>query len=446
MNRRKITEFLGFIEFIGFLGFFNSKNHVNSRNCVNFLLYALCSMLIWSGSAFAQGELKEKVPDLCYQCHTKLKESLSRSYVHFPFKDGKCIVCHNSHAGNMKGLVRKDINALCLSCHEGIKKTLNKNFVHRALKKGVCTDCHYAHIGENKHLLVKAQKDLCWDCHEPMKVQLKKTYAHLPFREGKCPSCHNAHASSEENQLLAAPEKLCKNCHGPRCKTVGVSISFATKELNCTTCHTGHSSNTKGLLGPYGHTAFLNKSCEQCHNPIVADKKITTKISGKDLCLSCHKKDPAKLKESDVHINDAKGGCGMCHSYHASKKKNLTVKESLVCFACHGSTEKKTVLMERALRTRPIRCVPVKDRKCFECHIPPHSLNTLYLRADKIQTCARCHKAMHEISHPLGNEIKDPRNGQPITCITCHSMHSSKAEFMLVFDRKRQLCIQCHKK
>ncbi len=424
-----------------------AQNDKTRKVALNFTLLALCSLLflVWSGFAYAQSDdLKEKIPDLCYKCHVKLKESLSRSYVHFPFKDGKCIACHDAHTSDARGLVKEGINPLCLSCHEGIKKALKKNFVHHVLKKGVCTDCHYAHSGENKHLLVKAQRDLCWGCHEPLKDQLKKSYTHKPFREGECASCHDPHASSEENQIRDIPNKLCKSCHTAKCKIGNASITSAIEKLSCDECHSGHSSNTSGLLGPYGHTAFLDKKCEQCHNPIVADKKITTKISGKDLCFSCHKKDTTKLKEGDVHINDAKGGCTLCHSYHASKKKNLTVKESLSCFTCHQNTEKRTILMEKALKS--IRCVPVKARKCFECHLPPHSLNPLYFKADKIQTCSRCHTQQHKVTHPLGEDVKDPRNGQPITCITCHGMHSSKAEFMLLFDAKRQLCIQCHKK
>ncbi|OHE56069.1 MAG: hypothetical protein A2Z47_02070 [Thermodesulfovibrio sp. RBG_19FT_COMBO_42_12] len=404
-------------------------------------------ILVWSGFAYAQsGELKEKVPDLCYQCHIKLKDSLSRSNVHFPFKEGKCISCHDTHTGNIKGLVKEEINALCLSCHEGIKKALKKNYVHYALKKGACTDCHYAHSGENKHLLVKAQKDLCWGCHEPLKEQFKRPHVHLPFKDGDCSACHDPHASSEENQMLDAPNKVCKKCHPARCKVNGVSISSTTENLNCSSCHSGHASNISGLLGPYGHMAFLDKKCEKCHEPIVADRKITTRLAGKDLCFSCHKKDPAKFKEPDAHVNDAKGGCSMCHNYHASKKKNLTIKESGLCVTCHEGTEKRTVLMERALRASPVRCIPVKDRKCFECHIPPHSNNPLYFRTDEILTCAGCHTVQHKVAHPLGPEVKDPRNGKPITCITCHGMHSSKSEFMLLFDRKRQLCIQCHKK
>jgi predicted CXXCH cytochrome family protein len=422
----------------------SSKFKVQSSR-LRILTLTLTFVFLYGSLAYAQDVgLKEKVPDLCYKCHTKLKQSLTLGNVHFPFSKGDCIACHNVHASNMKDLIRDDINSLCLSCHEGIKKALNKKFVHYALKKGKCTDCHYAHSGANKYLLVKTPKDICWDCHEPLKEQFKKSHVHLPFKEGDCSSCHNPHASSEENQLVDAPNKLCKSCHAPKCKAGDVSITFATENMDCTSCHGGHASNTKGLLGPYGHAAFLDEKCEQCHNPIVADRKITTRIAGNELCFSCHKKDPAKFKENDVHGSAGKGGCAMCHNYHASKKKNLTIKESPLCFTCHESTEKSTLLMGKALGT--INCVPVRDGKCFDCHIPPHSNNPLYFRAGIIETCGRCHMQEHKVSHPMGKDTIDPRNGKPITCITCHSMHSAKAEFMLIYDRKRQLCIQCHKK
>lgn len=400
------------------------------------------------GFVYAQSDLKSdlknEVPDLCYECHVKLKDSLSRSHVHFPFEDGKCISCHNAHTSNIKGLLRDDINSLCLSCHEAIERSLQQDYVHYALKKGVCTDCHYSHSGDNPDLLVRAQEDLCWDCHESLKVQLKQSFVHSPFTKGECSSCHDPHASSEENQIRKTANTLCQSCHVPGCKAGDVSITFVTEKMNCTSCHGGHASSTSGLLGPYGHTAFLSKTCEQCHNPILPDAEITTTQAGRDLCFQCHKKEPKKFRENDVHGSDEHGGCGMCHSYHASKKKNLTIKESGRCSKCHEKTERSTALMEKALRS--IRCVPVKDRACFECHVPLHSPQELYLKADSISTCAQCHAVQHEIAHPLGEDALDPRNGQPITCITCHSMHSSTAEFMLLYDRKRQLCIQCHKK
>jgi len=415
--------------------------------CVLFSgLCALCFVFIfaWSGFSYAQDGLKEKIPDLCYRCHKGLKESMSKPHVHFPFGQGRCTSCHSPHAGDLKGLTKENINDLCMLCHEGIRQELKRDFVHQAIKKGVCTDCHYAHSGDHEKLLVQARKDLCWTCHSSLKEQLNRSFVHIPFKDGECSSCHNSHASTNENLILASPNTLCKKCHSPRCKAQGVSIVFATEKLDCTSCHGGHASAADGLLGPYGHSDFLEKRCGECHNPFSPGLKVTTKISGRELCMSCHKMEPAKLKVDDVHIRDSGNGCAMCHSFHASKRKSLTVRETQICFTCHESTGKRTVFMEKALKS--IRCVPVRERRCFECHIPPHSLQQYYFRDDEILACARCHKAQHEIAHPLGPDVKDPRNGQPITCKTCHSMHSAKAEFMLQFDRKRQLCIQCHKK
>ena len=63
----------------------------------------MCILVFGVGPVCAhQGDLKEKVPDLCYRCHLKLKDRLLSSNVHFPFKEGKCTACHSSHASGMK--------------------------------------------------------------------------------------------------------------------------------------------------------------------------------------------------------------------------------------------------------------------------------------------------------------------------------------------------------
>jgi len=417
---------------------------MNNKTCTLFLA-VMCILVFGLGPVCAhQGDLKEKVPDLCYRCHLKLKDRLLSSNVHFPFKEGKCTACHSSHASGIRGLLREEIKPLCLSCHQGIKDAMKQKFVHRALKNGVCTDCHYAHGGENKYLLVKDRKDLCWICHENLRDKLKNVSVHRPFTNGECSSCHSPHASNERNQFTENANKTCRKCHQPRCKSGNVSIVKSVENMDCTSCHSGHSSSNKALLGPFGHKAFLDQKCQGCHNPILSDTKITTKMPVTELCLSCHKKDSLSLSENDIHLTGKRGGCLMCHRQHAAQKMNLTITESEACVDCHEKTEKKTMLMEKALKS--IKCVPVKERKCFECHVPPHSDRPLYLKEDKIKACAHCHEGQHKVTHPLGKDIKDPRDGQPMTCVTCHSMHSSKAEFMLFYDRKRQLCIQCHKK
>ena len=99
--------------------------------------------------------------------------------------------------------------------------------------------------------------------------------------------------------------------------------------------------------------------------------------------------------------------------------------------------------MEKTLKS--IKCAPVKDRACFDCHIPMHSDRPLNYRADGIDMCARCHETQHKITHPLGKDVIDPRDGGQLTCLSCHSMHAARDEFLLTHDRNRALCIQCHK-
>jgi predicted CXXCH cytochrome family protein len=409
------------------------------------IFFIVSLTIIWSGLADAQVKLKTKVPELCFECHKELKKAQSDKYVHFLFKDGKCITCHDAHVSKRKGLMVDKVDSICLGCHDSIRNIVENTIVHGALREHSCPECHSPHSGKYQYLLAKEEKNLCLNCHEDLNRQFQKPYICRPFKDGECSSCHNSHASPVGSLLVSPPDKLCKKCHEPRCKAGQISIASAVKDIDCTTCHSGHSSLDKGLLGPFGHKVFLDKNCEECHNPIKSQRDITTKIKGADLCFNCHKRDTSKYEyiDNDIHVKDAKNPCIVCHDEHASNQKNLTKKESNVCAKCHESTERRTSAMESALKS--VGCEPIRDRKCFECHIPAHSSRPLNYRADEIPLCARCHAAQHKITHPVGNDIKDPRNGRPLTCNSCHSMHSANADFMLTHDRKRALCIQCHR-
>ncbi len=408
---------------------------------VRLLLVLLC--LGFSAVAALPAGAETAVPEVCYRCHGGLKGELSARVVHFPFKHGMCTSCHNPHASDNKGLMREDVNDVCLDCHKGIRDLSAKSSLHGALKGGLCTDCHRPHSSENRFLLVRKEKELCWDCHESLRVQLDKAEVHAPFRSGECSSCHDAHASSEEDQLLQEPSRLCRKCHPARCKAAGVSISSATGGMDCTECHSGHAGDWRGLLGPYGHEAFLDKNCGECHNSFVPGAGISTRIEGAGLCLSCHDGVAADMSAGDAHAGEDGNACVMCHDSHGSKRKDLTVNEAGVCLGCHDKTEKRTVLMEKTLKS--VRCRPVRERECFECHVPLHSDQPLYFRGGEIAVCSRCHESQHEVTHPVGPGVRDPRTGRNITCVSCHSMHAARAEFMLTFDRNRRLCIQCHR-
>ncbi len=413
------------------------------------ILLIIWSILTLAGLIFhydtnAAVKLKKPIPELCYDCHKELKEGLVDKFQHVLFKKGECITCHNSHVSSVPGLLDDTVGSICLGCHEDLRKMINAGRVHNVLRKGDCTECHEAHSGNREHLLADEEKELCVKCHAGTKEQAGLTHGCLPFKKGECSACHDSHASVNNNLLRSSPNTLCKECHAPRCKAEGISISSVVENMDCTSCHSGHGSKNSSALGPFGHKAFMNKECGTCHNPITPGDAISVRFNGEELCFTCHKKEEYTYVKDVQHSKKQSNPCNLCHSYHSTDKQDLTVREGDVCIACHEKTEKRTLDMERGLKTA--ECTPIKDRKCFECHIPGHSDQPLSFRGNGIEMCARCHNSEHSSTHPVGNDIIDIRNGKPVTCISCHSMHAARSDFMLTHDRNRSLCIQCHDK
>lgn len=426
---------------------YNIERHlkdINKKQEIYRLTPCLLFLLFFVVFSFSKDVCAQtKIAEVCFTCHTKIKDGLAQKYVHFPFKQGKCDSCHDLHASDHKGLMKDKINSVCISCHSGIENIIKKGKMHGALKAGNCTDCHYAHSGDIKNLLVRTQDKICWNCHENIRDQLKFPYAHVPFNKAECSSCHNAHGSIENYMFIGEPRKVCSSCHSPRCNVKGVSISAFTKDMDCTSCHSGHNSKTKGLFGPYGHSMFLEKSCESCHNPVVPGKRLTTIEKGENLCFMCHPKETTEFRDGDIHLTFRQNPCTLCHVYHASKKRTYMIDETYACLTCHDTIEKKTGFMQKKFKV--VKKTVIKDNKCYECHKPGHSIQPQYMKGDRITVCARCHTEQHRVSHPIGKNVIDPRNGQDMHCMSCHSMHSAGAEFMLTHERRRALCIQCHK-
>lgn len=404
------------------------------------VLLVVAALCLRAQDASAQGiKLKVKMPDLCYSCHPELKKELTQASVHFVFKQGMCGACHNLHASDHKAMIRDDINTLCLGCHKELKQKLDQGGVHTAVSDGKCTDCHKPHSSPNPMLLVAAQKELCWKCHQKTQAELKNAVKHPPFDQGECSTCHDPHSSPNEYELKESANKLCQKCHAPRCSVKGVSISAATGKMECIRCHAGHDSQYKGLFGPYGHPPFLAEQCDSCHNAFAPGKPVTLKSKGADLCFGCHRKDPKDYKEGDIHGTFTEIPCELCHEFHAAGTPKLTKQPSRVCFQCHDDIRNKIAHERKVLpKMHP-------EKNCLDCHKPYHSSNPRYLKTDVVTLCSSCHKAEHKTTHPVGKGVIDPRTGKTLTCISCHSLHSAEADFMLQYDRKRQLCIQCHK-
>ena len=224
---------------------------------------------------------------------------------------------------------------------------------------------------------------------------------------------------------------MCKSCHD----LGGAEMTAAHKRIQpsgdaCTTCHDPHSTSAaaSNLIRPVLHVPYEEDDCAACHEE---SGKPATTIT---VCLDCH---DSNNGFATAHAGGREGEslvCLDCHSPHAGYDRMLVRDDQAeTCFQCHGRTEFSRKYIHGAL-----------EDGCTTCH-DVHENNFDYLQGlAGIDLCAQCHDAAETHAHPFGGKYTDPRNGQPLICTSCHTPHSSEHEFMLAFDRNRDLCVQCH--
>lgn len=151
---------------------------------------------------------------VCTGCHEVKKSPV----VHFPYKTGQCLVCHNPHASAFPGITRAAIGTLCMSCHGSgspdVKidrankmvsllggRTIDVASYERAPKVGVehsekskshpltksagakldCLSCHNPHSSEVKNLLNGSNAG--WDASESTRVG--GNFDRIPITRGR---------------------------------------------------------------------------------------------------------------------------------------------------------------------------------------------------------------------------------------------------------------------
>ncbi|UCG51939.1 MAG: cytochrome c3 family protein [Candidatus Latescibacterota bacterium] len=373
-------------------------------------------------------------PDVCVTCHDgKLDEK-----GHQHTEGVKCYDCHSPHASTFEALLLNPAK-LCIGCHSELLQPGGEGAgtvrLHKPIEDGNCLDCHEMHAPAAADLLVKPPRQLCGSCHESIKERAEHPTQHDPFRKEQCSSCHTTHASLHRNLLKEREGSLCKSCHdfgGEKMKAAHKRIR-PTGEA-CTSCHDPHSTaeSASTLIRPVRHVPYEEDECAVCHDE---SGKPSTTVS---VCLDCH--DSADGFTS-VHTGGRSGRsagdvllCLDCHSPHAAYDRLLLRDDQAqTCFQCHDRNEFSKSYVHGAL-----------EDDCTTCH-DIHENNVGELQGlQVIDLCARCHETAESHAHPYGSKYTDPRNGRPLTCTTCHVPHSSEHEFILEFDRKRDLCVQCH--
>jgi predicted CXXCH cytochrome family protein len=196
--------------------------------------------------------------NICATCHTSLS---MRIFTHGPITVGGCLPCHDYQSFPNKYELRSQGAELCYSCHDRVREQVSKAvYVHGPVAAGFCVVCHDPHGANERFLLVKKADRLCVSCHQDMLTELAKPFLHKPIEQGSCTGCHDPHASNESKFLVQSRATLCDKCHdfsgarhmhqtGAAARTEfppGTPLS-PESTTTCYTCHYFHASEQTKL-------------------------------------------------------------------------------------------------------------------------------------------------------------------------------------------------------
>ena len=251
----------------------------------------------------------------CLQCHDPHQSKapkLMAKFLHPPFADKQCELCHAPAKDGKVVLTQADAKSICVTCHDEKAKQIESAKVQHPGAAGDCTDCHSPHASRQPGLPKTNGTEICLGCHADIGELLsKKAVHHGPVVQDGCGTCHEPHGN-DDPKLLRANEvnTLCLECHGPDApratrieeqqlfaifdEKVRVSeeefsnrpilplrygLGHPTKEhpvsdtidtktkkavkLNCLTCHQPHASAKSGLLVKDQETNMA--FCKTCH-------------------------------------------------------------------------------------------------------------------------------------------------------------------------------------
>jgi len=229
--------------------------------------------------------------------------------------------------------------------------------------------------------------DACIACHDSKIPKTPRN--HIQLLDGDktssiygfgCEGCHGAggNHNGDPAGILMPPKmpfkkvaELCSKCHSSLrsydLKGWYLSEHFFT-EMDCLSCHSGHSENQKYLLN--------------------SDKV--------ELCLNCHQRKRAEFKMRSHHpVEEKQISCISCHNPHSGKfEKQLKDQLDNLCFECHGDKEGPFTYDHDV-------SMSAGGEGCLTCHFVHGSHTDALLRYPQ-RLCLRCHNEMTGENHFSG--------------------------------------------
>jgi predicted CXXCH cytochrome family protein len=174
--------------------------------------------------------------DECAKCHAAL---FQKSSVHGAVSLG-CKSCHvpmdAESPHKVRGKVAKGLpmeaNAQCLTCHE--KKHFEGKVVHGPVAAGLCLACHDPHASDHLGLLRKPPAEQCLDCHPEVS---KGPHVIAGFSRSGHPLGENGKTKQTEDPLRPGRKFYCVSCHEPHSSELPRLNRFPKGMDSCLKCH-----------------------------------------------------------------------------------------------------------------------------------------------------------------------------------------------------------------
>ena len=285
----------------------------------------------------------------------------------------------------------------------------------------------------------------------PAPAETQGKQPHPPLAGKACIDCHEQNVSPTVSCLVAR-EPLCVLCHDIP-DAGGLSRLVKSDSPLCYKCH-----DKQKFKNSFNHGPFVFGACVACHDPHGGKEPRMLRISGRQLCLTCHRDMDTRFTNARFRHRGLANGCTECHSPHSSEQHyELKAAVPALCAKCHQE-------VVRAQESAEAKHSPVTEAPaCMNCHNPHLSDNEHLLLAEEPDTCLRCHNEPIKIGpselEPMGPVLAaNPRQHGPMQskeCSGCHKAHGSPY-FRLLTDEypkrfytpfqesKYDLCFRCH--
>ena len=248
----------------------------------------------------------------CLQCHDPHQSAapkLMARFMHPPFADKQCELCHAPAKDGKVVLTQADAKTLCVMCHDKQATQIVSAKVQHPGAGGDCTDCHSPHANRNPGLPKTDGVNICLQCHLDIAELGKKKVHHKPAFVDGCGTCHDAHGNDNEHLLRVKDvNTLCLECHGPdtvpeRLESQHLIAIFDGKVRLPEKYHVpiltlkynaGHPVEFHPIAGPVDakNPAAGQMNCLTCHQAHSGDQPgmlVKDQKSGMDFCNTCHK-------------------------------------------------------------------------------------------------------------------------------------------------------------